>query len=119
MLKTNLISFNLTGNFNKYCPRTCLATIIPAMARECTICKHYGKKSPDENELERATIFDEVGTAVPIILCRPHSVELFKSGQKKFMVNHYKILVDLISSDETKFLEILEKTVKSNLSDIY
>ena len=89
------------------------------MAKECTICKHYGKKTADEKELERATIFDEVGTPVPVILCRPHSVELFKMGQKKFMVHHHKILVDLISSDETKFLEILEKTVRSNLDDIY
>jgi hypothetical protein len=87
--------------------------------RECTICKHYGKKTDDPSQLERATIFDEVGTPVPILLCRSHSVELFKSGQKKFLVNHYKILVDIISSDETKFLEVLEKTVRSNLDDIY
>ncbi len=89
------------------------------MAKECTICKHYGKKTDDENSLERATIFDEVGTPVTITLCRVHSVELFKMGQKKFMVSHYQILVDIISSDETKFLEILEKTVKSNLDEIY
>lgn len=87
--------------------------------KECTICKHYGKVTSDPEKLERSTIFDEVGTPVPILLCRSHSVELFKSGQKKFLINHYQILVDIISSDETKFLEVLEKTVRSNLDDIY
>ncbi len=85
---------------------------------ECTICKHYGDESEDL-QLERATIFDNAGTPVPLLLCRQHSVELFKMGQKKFLVNHYKILVEIISSDETKFLDLLERTVRENLDEIY
>lgn len=87
--------------------------------KECTICKHYGLPTDDPKTLEKEQIFDEVGTPVSIFLCRPHSVDLFKSGQKKFLVKHYKILVDIISSDEVKFLDVLEKTVRENLDEIY
>ena len=87
--------------------------------RECTICKHYGTSTENPSDLDKAQIFDEVGTPVNIMLCRNHTVELFRSGQKKFLVTHYKILVDIISSDEMKFLDVLEKTVKDNLDDIY
>jgi hypothetical protein len=83
-----------------------------AKKKECTICKHYGRKTLEDQNLEKTQIYDETGTPVPINLCKAHSVELFKSGQKKFLLNHYKILVDLVASDEPKFLEILEKTIK-------
>lgn len=83
-----------------------------AKKRECTICKHYGRKTPDDGMLERTQVYDETGSPVPIMLCKAHSVELFKKGQKKFLLSHYKILVDLVASDEPKFLEILEKTIK-------
>lgn len=86
---------------------------------ECTICKHYGEPTDDTCELEREQIFDEIGTAVHVMLCRKHSVDLFKIGQRRFLVKHYKILVDIISSDEVKFLDILEKTVRGNMDDIY
>ena len=66
------------------------------------------------HSLERTRIFDENGTPVNIILCRKHSVELFCWVKKKFLLAHYKILVDIIASDETKFLEVLEQTIKSN-----
>lgn len=87
--------------------------------KECTICKHYGDKTQRPEELDRQVIFDEVGTPVPINLCKRHAVDLFKMGQRRFLVQHYKILVDIISSDEVKFLDILEKTVQENLEDIY
>lgn len=87
--------------------------------KACTICKHYGVETPDEAVLERTQVFDETGTPVPILLCRSHSVELFKNGQKKFLLSHYKILVDLVGSDEMKFLEILEKTVKKNTDRLF
>lgn len=87
--------------------------------KECTICKHYGMPNQSPETLERAQVYDEVGTPVNILLCRNHAVELFQTGQKRFLVSHYKILVDIISSDEMKFLDILEKTVRDNLDDIY
>lgn len=83
---------------------------------QCTICKHYGISMTEG--IERAYIYDESGNPVGIKLCPAHSVELFKRGQKRFLVNHYKILTDLVSSDETKFLDILEKTVRSNSGSI-
>jgi hypothetical protein len=89
------------------------------MSRDCTICKHYGEPTLDSKTLERAQLFDESGTALNIHLCRKHAVELFKNGQRKFLVSHYKILVDIISSDEMKFISILEKTIRSNMDDIY
>lgn len=79
---------------------------------ECTICKHYGNESPAGEEFEKTQIYDETGAPVPIRLCRSHSVELFKMGQKKFLLSHYKILVELVASDEPKFINVLEYTAK-------
>ena len=87
--------------------------------KECTICKHYGRTTDEPSKLEKNQIYDEVGTPVTILLCRNHAVELFKSGQKRFLTSHYKILVDIISSDETKFIEVLERTVRENMDDIF
>lgn len=87
--------------------------------RECTICKHYGRPTPDESSLERTQVYDETGSPVPINLCKSHSVQLFKLGQKKFLLSHYKILIDLVASDEPKFLEVLEKTIRKNQESIF
>jgi hypothetical protein len=86
---------------------------------ECTICKHYGDETDKSKPLERTKVFDEAGNPVNILLCRKHSVELFKLGQKRFLLSHYKILVDIIASDETKFLDVLEKTIKGNPDKIW
>lgn len=87
----------------------------------CTICKHYGIETPSEmrDDLERNIIYDEFGKMVSIQLCRKHAVDLFKSGQKKFLLSHYRILIDLVGSDELKFLDVLEKTVQRNPSKIF
>ena len=85
-----------------------------AKKKECTICKHYGDKTDDPDKLERAQLFDENGNPVPVQLCRSHNVELFQMGQKKFLCSHYRILVDLIDSDEPKFLAVLEQVIQAN-----
>lgn len=87
----------------------------------CTICKHYGIETPQEmkGHLERTQIYDEFGRVVSIHLCRKHAVDLFKTGQKRFLLSHYRILVDLVGSEEMKFIEILQKTVQRNPNNIY
>jgi len=86
--------------------------LLMGQERECTICKHYGLPTAASEILERTKLFDEEGAPAVIDLCVKHSVDLFKIGQRRFLLEHYKILVDLIASDEPKFLEILEKTIK-------
>ena len=88
-------------------------------SNECTICKHYGRKTTDLKNLERTTLYDDMGNPVGINLCRKHSVDLFQMGQRKFLMGHYRILVDILSSDEPKFISLLEKTVKNNIGQIY
>lgn len=83
--------------------------------RECTICKHYGKATHAPKDLERCNLFDEAGKAVTISLCRHHCVSLFQLGQRKFLVSHYLILNDLISTEDKEFLELLEKTARNNM----
>lgn len=78
---------------------------------ECTICRHYAQETPS-GELERTNLYDEVGAPVPIRLCRAHSVQLFRLGQKKFLLSHFKILVDLMDSNDPKFIDILEATCR-------
>jgi hypothetical protein len=80
--------------------------------RECTICKHYGFAAPSEPNLEVSPLYEEGGELINILLCRKHSVQLFKLGQKSFLLAHYRILIDLIDSDEKKFINILDKTVR-------
>lgn len=89
--------------------------------RICTICKHLGKEVDSEEEVEIGYLFDGIhsGSAVKIRLCRKHSVELFKQGQKRFLINQRDILFDLVNSDEMEFIKILEKTVRNNLGSIY
>lgn len=87
----------------------------------CTICKHLGVIKDSEEEVEIGYLFDglAIGTPVKIRLCRKHSVELFKQGQKKFLLEYRRILYDLVNSDEMEFIKILEKTVRNNLDLIY
>ncbi|MCO4755225.1 MAG: hypothetical protein KC478_12140 [Bacteriovoracaceae bacterium] len=86
--------------------------------RECTICKHYGKATTEPQNLEKQNLFDDAGNPIPVNLCRSHSVQLFQMGQKKFLISNYKILTDLIASDDPKFLELLERTVRANIDQI-
>lgn len=90
-------------------------------SRECTICKHLGKKATEELELEAGFLYNELDGPAPVRvkLCRRHSVELFKLGQKKFLLNYKIILFDLVNSDEMEFVKILERTVRNNLDAIY
>lgn len=89
--------------------------------RVCTVCKHLNKNVEAEEEIEIGYLFDGVhsGSPVKIRMCRKHSVELFKVGQKRFLINYRSILFDLVNSDEMEFIKILEKTVRNNLSAIY
>jgi hypothetical protein len=80
--------------------------------RECTICKHYGDETPKGESLETSQLYDESGLPVSLILCRTHSVQLFKLGQKSFLLAHYRILIDLMDSDEKKFINLLDRTVR-------
>jgi hypothetical protein len=83
-----------------------------AKKRECTICKHSNLETPKGEDLENSFLYEEDGEPIKIHLCRRHSVQLFKLGQKSFLLAHYRILVDLIDSDEKKFINILDKTVR-------
>ena len=86
--------------------------ILMKKKRECTICKHSGLETPNSEELETSSLYEDDGTPIKILLCRKHAVQLFKLGQKSFLLAHYRILVDLIDSDEKKFINILDKTVR-------
>ncbi len=88
------------------------------MSKNCTICKHYGRQTPSTEKLEKATLFNEEETVV-IHLCRSHSVDLFKNGQKNFLLAHHKILQEVVSSDSPDFLELLEKVFKENYHELY
>ena len=87
----------------------------------CTICKHLGHRVESEEEVEIGHLFDGLNTGSPvkIRLCRSHAVDLFKKGQKRFLLSHRRILYDLVNSDEMEFIKILDKTVRENIDRIY
>lgn len=88
-------------------------------SRECTVCKHYGLETSQPENLEQTKLFDDSDKVVTVLLCRKHSVDLFKMGQKKFLLDHYQILNEVINSDEPKFIELLEKTYRTNMDRIF
>ena len=92
-----------------------------AETKECTICKHIGKRSSELGDLEAGFLYNDVDhpTTIRIRLCRSHSVDLFKVGQKKFLINHHHILSDLVNSDEMEFVRLLDRVVRKNLDAIY
>jgi hypothetical protein len=85
-------------------------------ARACTICKHLGKSSHSHENLDMGYLYNGQNTVFPVKvhLCRSHSVELFKRGQKRFLLNYRSIINDVVNSDEVEFLRILDKTVRLN-----
>lgn len=86
---------------------------------KCIICRHYGQEKDDSDQYERSSIYSESGRELVINLCKVHDIELFKIGQRKFLTSHYKILAEVVDSNDTTFLEILEETVKKNINSIY
>jgi len=92
-----------------------------AATKECTICKHNGERSSDLGELEAGFLYNDIDhpATIRIRLCRSHSVELFKIGQKKFLLEYHSILHDLVNSDEMEFIKLLDRVVKKNLDAIY
>lgn len=83
----------------------------------CVICKHLDMMHSDN--LNFNFVYGEHGNPIRVLLCRRHEVELFKGGQKKFFLNYYRILLDVVNSDEVEFMKLFEKTVRSNLDKIY
>lgn len=83
----------------------------------CVICKHLDVVY--SNNLDFNYVYGEEGAPIRVLLCRRHEVELFQMGQKKFFLNYYKILLEILDSDEVEFMRLFEKTVRSNLDDIY
>lgn len=86
--------------------------------KKCTVCKYYNKNHFDQ-QLEGAEIYDYNGLRIPLLLCRKHSVDLFKVGQRRFLLDHYKILVGLVGFEDYRFLEVLHKNYRNNSDDIY
>jgi len=89
--------------------------------KACTICKHLGKVTEESRDLDASFLYNDIDNpaSIKIRLCRSHSVELFKLGQKRFLINHKQILHDLVNSDEMEFIRILERTLHKNLDALY
>ena len=85
----------------------------------CTICKHYGKYHEDTSTLEKASLYDERGEPIPIMLCKKHGHDLFKMGQRLFLMSHHRILNDILETDDIKFVDMLEKVVRQNYNEIF
>ena len=85
-------------------------------AKKCTICKHMGKSTQCHEELDMGYLYDGLTTLAPVKvrLCRSHSFELFKRGQKRFLLNYKTILYDVVNSDEMEFIRLLDRTVRRN-----
>lgn len=83
----------------------------------CVICKHLDVRL--SGNLNHNFVYGEEGAPIRVLLCRRHEVELFKSGQKKFFLNYYRILLEVIDSDEVEFMRLFERTVHEHINDIY
>lgn len=80
----------------------------------CVICKYNGIFH-FENSLDRAQLYDSDGGHITITLCKSHAVDLFKRGQKKFLLSHYRLLtIDSLLDEDAGFTDLLERTVRKN-----
>lgn len=84
---------------------------------KCIICKH--KDLPVSSKYSHEMIFDDKGNSVDITLCHGHSVDLFKSGQKNFLLKHHDILHSIISSEDSKFIRVLTQTARTYFHLLY
>ena len=62
----------------------------------CCICKFKPDHSHKNGE---DSIFDSKGNSINITLCYTHSVELFKTGQKAFLLRHKNSFSEKIGSE--------------------
>jgi hypothetical protein len=87
---------------------------------ECTICKFHSSTGNYINSASsRETVFDDAGAPIAIPLCHHHAVELFKLGQKRFLLNQYNTAKDLIGYDEDRLLGLIFKTAQRNFDKIF
>lgn len=82
---------------------------------KCTLCEHLGKETTCTS-LSREYIYNKrTQKEVPLILCRTHSVELFKNGTVKMCVRYApEILSTIIGTSNREFINVLYDTFNEN-----
>lgn len=81
--------------------------------RRCTVCK-LKALSFTPRASEGSYIYKN-DKEIRVNLCVSCSVSLFKKGQKKFLLDNYKILSNqFIDNDESAFIEVLLECVHKN-----
>lgn len=87
--------------------------------RECVICSHLGDNNYSKDSLEVMSLFSEYGHEHKFLFCKNHSIELFKLGQKKFLLNYMNILADVMETNNPEFLTLLEQYVKRYYHEVH
>ena len=61
------------------------------------------------SDVHLETVFDEKSRAISVYLCRVHSVELFRTGQFKFLIKYGYITKMFIGFPEQKFFSLMDR----------
>ncbi|MCO4753669.1 MAG: hypothetical protein KC478_04270 [Bacteriovoracaceae bacterium] len=85
--------------------------------KRCVICKHMDSLGTDN--LNYNHVYSETGQRIDVLLCRKHDVELFQMGQRAFFLKHHKMLLNVVGSDEGKFISLMGRTVQKYYNQIY
>jgi len=64
----------------------------------CLICKYT---KPNEEQMVKVNyLYPGSDKSIRIILCESHSVELFKSGQRAFLIQYYSLFQGFYGNEE-------------------
>ncbi len=84
---------------------------------KCAVCSLYGVEN--EKDISRELLFKDEGEDFPVLLCRQHSVELFKQGQKRFCIHHFETANQIVVAENSTFLNFILEIAKKNKGKIF
>lgn len=89
--------------------------------RNCTICEHLGSDDTDDTNLCREKVWcNKKQRNITLVLCRSHSVELFKNGMDYIGMKYApEILTNVVNTNDMDFIDLLHDAFHNNLHKVY
>ncbi len=81
---------------------------------ECTICTYINPDLGQDTKYNKhETLYATEGSDISICLCRKHSMELFKSGQIRFLSKYWSIASRYQEKGDRQLFDLMKIAVKT------